>query len=519
MPQDEIIFDSWLDQYQLIHHLILYSNILMVLQGKQGSGKSTYIKALKHNLPKAFQCQEIEAEHLTSVESVGLFLRQLFSISTIEAESKLSNIEIVEQINKREQHCLLVVDDAHQLKNEVILELFSCLQAQQDNIYFHCLLVGEHSLTARFNVPPLDTYKETFTHLFEMPELTIADTKKFLKQQFSSLGLGQIMKLSDEQIRSIMLEANGNLNALVEQTREILRNKKTTSNKKSLPNFSFNKKVIVSGAAVAFVCVTLLLSLSKSNKELMTEKLNLPDHKQASFQPKQFSEFKNRVVLAETVNLNKPVIKTRKKGYTPLSMIPRYNLLAEKQDKAKAKVSFEKSSKMIEISENDQDLLKGKERVNQQFQNKAKRSNPGLIVPSSLAKNNVTANKTAEKKSQAKGSPLVNSSKPARQKPAPKSNVKLPRTIRTNYGLGKGYGLQFVASADLASAKRFARKYHIYKRANYYQTWVKGKSWYVVVLGDFDTKGSAQQAVKRLPQPLKARKPWVRSIKGLKRIS
>ncbi|WP_202215203.1 SPOR domain-containing protein, partial [Klebsiella pneumoniae] len=57
----------------------------------------------------------------------------------------------------------------------------------------------------------------------------------------------------------------------------------------------------------------------------------------------------------------------------------------------------------------------------------------------------------------------------------------------------------------------FAQKHGL---SNYqvYETTRNGKSWYVLVYGNFPTVGDAKREVERLPAEIQGKKPWVRKM-------
>ena len=94
----------------------------------------------------------------------------------------------------------------------------------------------------------------------------------------------------------------------------------------------------------------------------------------------------------------------------------------------------------------------------------------------------------------------------------------VPKKIPPMTFYGKGYGIQLIAATDINALKRYARKYHVYTQAQYFTKKTKGKSWYMLVLGDYSSRAEAIKAQQLLSAPLKKKKLWIRSIKGLKQI-
>ncbi len=507
-------FKTWQDQYQLIHHLILYSNVLMVLQGKKCSGKSSYIKSLTSNLPQEFICQSIDSKKLTSVDNLSLYLRQLFSLSTIESEQTATNFDLVNQINQRKKHCLLILDDAHKLPDEVLSELLKCLNNQEGDIYFHCLLVGDQMLSCKFDQAPFATCKDSFTHFIDMPELDVDEARSYLIHKFSSLGTMQVSSLKVEQLESLIEQADGDLIKLTHLAQKLLmggspKEEVSSNNQTFLKSLKLKPRNlgIISIFGVCVITVLVMFSSSRSPVN-QTRKLVLPSRQAVIKKERFIKEFQDRPSLADTVNLTRKGAAKPKPSYIPLSMIPKHTLLATKVSKDKL------IAKPITITTKPQKLAVKKIKIIK----KVNSINQGPTIERQLS-----AIKQARESSLSKSMVVVDS---VLAIPVLKASKVVTKTIavrkfnksRLKGHLGQGYGMQFVASHKKSALKQYARKYKIYNKAKYYETYSKGKRWYVLVLGDHRTKAQAKRAQSDLPRLLKNKKPWLRSIKGLKRV-
>lgn len=96
--------------------------------------------------------------------------------------------------------------------------------------------------------------------------------------------------------------------------------------------------------------------------------------------------------------------------------------------------------------------------------------------------------------------------KPATAAPAPsKSSTAIAKAPAGNYTL------QLSSASRADTLKAFAQKHGL---SNYqvYETTRNGKSWYVLVYGNFPTVGDAKREVERLPAEIQGKKPWVRKM-------
>tara|TARA_R110002110_G_scaffold271566_3_gene487035 strand:- start:58107 stop:59543 length:1437 start_codon:yes stop_codon:yes gene_type:complete len=75
------------------------------------------------------------------------------------------------------------------------------------------------------------------------------------------------------------------------------------------------------------------------------------------------------------------------------------------------------------------------------------------------------------------------------------------------------YTLQLMGGTSEAGVKQFMKKNQLEDKAYTYRKDVNGQPWYVVVLGDYQSRQEANQAAQQLPATVKQTvKPWVRKI-------
>lgn len=77
------------------------------------------------------------------------------------------------------------------------------------------------------------------------------------------------------------------------------------------------------------------------------------------------------------------------------------------------------------------------------------------------------------------------------------------------------YMLQLMGSYDLGMIKGFVARNRIGGKAHYFTTRMKGRTWYMLVYGDYANVHDATRALKSLPRSLRTSKPWVKSARSL----
>jgi septal ring-binding cell division protein DamX len=74
------------------------------------------------------------------------------------------------------------------------------------------------------------------------------------------------------------------------------------------------------------------------------------------------------------------------------------------------------------------------------------------------------------------------------------------------------YTVQIMGSHSETNVQRFVEEELELSYRGYFETRFQDKPWYVVVLGRFENRSDAAQAVEELPVALKSLHPWVRAL-------
>lgn len=79
----------------------------------------------------------------------------------------------------------------------------------------------------------------------------------------------------------------------------------------------------------------------------------------------------------------------------------------------------------------------------------------------------------------------------------------------------KGYSLQMLGAREEKNIREFIAAMPDRNNLHYFFTLYKDKPWYVVIYGRYPDRAAAMTARGELPEPLRAKRPWARSIKGI----
>ncbi|TRX74707.1 SPOR domain-containing protein [Pseudomonas mangiferae] len=185
-----------------LHHLARYSQLVLVVTGPEGSGKTLLRQALVASTNKQ-AVQSVVLSARSAAEGGGL-LRQVAQNLNIAQADVRSILAQTEQLALTGQEVYLLVDDAEDL-DEASLQALLALAAGSAEGRPHIFLFADSSI-----MPSLDRLSdgEERFHVIELQPYTEEETRDYLAQRLAGAGQG-IELLNAEQIADIHLQSEG----------------------------------------------------------------------------------------------------------------------------------------------------------------------------------------------------------------------------------------------------------------------------------------------------------------------
>ncbi|KTC65775.1 DamX-related protein [Legionella adelaidensis] len=280
--EEDAIFKptSWLVKIEFIKQLIMASNVLISIVSEHGGGKSTFARVLANSLENQVEVIPFNATPLFTKESLLTYVAH-----QIDEELQPNLTAIISYCQENYKNTLIVIDDAHNLSEEFLIEILATLQKQEGKSYFHICLVSNYSL-----VPLLNRLSETYTeiiHTIELGPLNENETKTYILERLSTLGINEI---PDEDIQQFYQLTEGNIVGINTQMASYFKTNKETSFSKNKKNAYIKWASLTAGIVLAAGLSFFLLSedsnqnlevkpsiqLAKNPEELQVQQIDLP---------------------------------------------------------------------------------------------------------------------------------------------------------------------------------------------------------------------------------------------------
>ncbi|WP_455914010.1 AAA family ATPase [Pseudomonas syringae] len=487
-----------------LHHLARYSQLLLVVTGPQGSGKTLLRQALVASTNKQ-SVQSVVVSARGAGDATGVLRQVAQALNVAQAEMRPILAQVV-QLALTGQEVYILVDDAEQL-GESALEALLGLAAGTPEGRPHVFLFGEASIIDRLDqlCAESGTEEERF-HVIELAPYTEEETREYLAQRLEGAGQG-VELFSAAQITDIHEQSGGWPGAINQVARDSMIEAMIASRsavKRPSMGFKMPKKhVLALGGVVVAAVLAAWLIPGRSNAPATA-----PANSQAQLPLGQGQ------APAQQSNNGGPAIEFAGNSQ-PMPLPMNGSQPATRAPLAEAAGSGEGDGE------------DGGPAANQSLQPPTVTTTaPPVGATASpaptVAQQPVPATRPAPavKPTPAPAPAAKPASAPtqvATAKPAPAPAAKPAAAASGAAGSGwyagqapTHYVVQILGTSSEATAQSYVKEQGAEYR--YFKKTLQGKPLFVVTYGSFADRNAALTAIKALPEKVQAGKPWPRTV-------
>ena len=458
---------------QLIEHS-LYSDSIMAVTGCLGCGKSTLANAYCQSFGEEAQCALIPATLFMDETQFLEKLGEQFPIHLNEEETETS-IGIIRRFASQQdleaKALIIVIDDAHELSLEV-LNLISALLIDS-SAGIHILMFGEAQLTPLLQDALTSGEKPDLVE-FQLSGLGGEDSVEYVRFKLATAGYMGQLPLCSADLSHIHKSANGipgTINALVANALE--GSSEASPVGENVPFSALKGNVYWAVAAVLIVLlVGALVMLGPESEVWRQPTLATLDELEALDQ-----------VEATERRLEIPLDIVSGDGISVTIPLPSGEALTAENARAEEIDSPTDTAGVIEVI--------------------------GVEAPQQVI-TSIAADVRGE-----------SSSRKVSEETSKRVEIENPEIVEFVISdfekslldfPSSSYTVQIMGSHSETNVQRFVEEELELSHRGYFETRFQDKPWYVVVLGRFENRSDATQAIEELPVALKSLQPWVRAL-------
>ncbi|MFL2849160.1 MAG: SPOR domain-containing protein [Pseudohongiellaceae bacterium] len=458
---------------QLVEHS-LYSDSIMTVTGCLGCGKSTLANAYCQSFGEEAQCALIPATLFMDESQFLEKLGEQFLIHLNEEETETS-IGIIRRFASQQdleaKALVIVIDDAHELSLEV-LNLISALLIDS-SAGIHILMLGEAQLIPLLQ-DALPSGENPSLVEFQLSGLGGEDSVEYVRFKLATAGYIGQLPLSNADLSHIYKSANGipgTINALISNALE--------DSLDALPVGENAPLFVLKGNAYWAVAAVLIV--------LLIGALVIPGPESKVEQQSMIATFDELEALdqveAAERGLESPLDIVSGDGISVTIPLPAGAALIAENTRAEGIDSPTDTAGVIEAMD--------------------------VEAPQQVIKSIVTDTRDEP------------SPREVREETAKRVEIENPETVEFMISdfekslldfPSSSYTVQIMGSRSETNVQRFVEEELELSYRGYFETRFQDKPWYVVVLGRFENRSDATQAIEELPVALKSLQPWVREL-------
>ncbi|GLH34931.1 MULTISPECIES: SPOR domain-containing protein [Pseudomonas] len=479
-----------------LHHLARYSQLMLVVTGPVGSGKTLLRQALVASTNKqSVQSVVVSARGASDAASVLGQVAQALDVAPAEVQAILSKVV---QLALTGQEVYLLVDDAEQLDESALQALLE-LAAGVPEGRPHVFLFGEASLIA--GLDEIHVEEERF-HVIELAPYSEEETREYLEQRLEGAGRG-IEVFTHEQIVDIHEHSDGwpgNINQVARDTLiEAMIASRSTAKRPTM-GFKMPKKHVLALSAVVVVAVAAAVLMPKKSDKAATDapaaQAQLPLGEAKPADPAIEFSGSSQPMPLPLVGQSQPVMRE------PLAQAAGMGD-GEEGGPADSTALQPGNPPTVTTIAPPQGEAAGPAPTMAQATTSTPPAQPVAPVQKPVA--------TQPAKPVAPAKPAPAPTQVATAKPAAKPATGGSGNSGWYSGQKPGnYVVQILGTSSEASAQAFVKAqggdYRYFKKS------LQGKPLYVVTYGSFANRDAAVAAIKNLPAKVQAGKPWPRTV-------
>ena len=450
---------------RILKHLC-YSSSMVTVQGCLGAGKTTLANWCRESLGEEAVCTLVTATlFMNRTQFLEKVQQQLSLNSGPENTQEPGNTvrQLADQLLLEAKSLIVLVDDAHELGCDVIEEISDLLT----NSNIKVLLLGESQLGSLLENTLSDELHDRVAE-FELDNLGSDDTIDYLRFKLASAGYSKSIPVAGGRLGELCNSSNGVPGAI----NALIADELAKQSVASTPDVA-RLALMIPGTKYWAVAVVLL------------------------------------VVLTALVIFQDPVVEDE--------MQVALSELEQESDRIQIPVS-------IETTEDDSAAVVAAVQSNEPADTPAvvagsANQSPEPVVTAAEVELVGTDQETSgpQAPQSEPDPPLVDEPELAAVAESPVASVPAELNVSTfEQALlsspADNFTVQIMGSRSESSVQEFVQYEADFDNSGYFETRFQDRPWFVVVLGNFEERNAAMEAIDDLPQSLRTLQPWIRTL-------
>lgn len=502
-------------QLRLLGHLVRYSDLLLVLTAPAGAGKTALIRAFMQSDTTGLNTWLQQAQEFMRADA--LWAQLCASADRLKRSLGAAPAGRVEALRELAAECqsdgtvgVLIVDDAHLLAEDALEFLADASVALKDTDAMRIVLAGEPELQDHLEHSRLIDRMQGNCHRLTLDPFDAACAEDYLGQRLGSHGM-TVDLFSESELAYVLKQGRGLPGEIGAAAVRVLRG--------GIPDGGSRNFPVIPRAHLLAIAAVLLLILGTY--------LFSGDEQPVAEDGSGFLEQPAvKRITAPKIVTARPELDREFRAGDGLSALP----VAEQAALAPIPSGPEAKPQVTGNTEERSDPVPGsvepsEQQVAPQSADDAPRpSTPP--EPSQAQANAAAAEQPRTEQVSTLAPDILSSPDPAVEStPSPERERmesflegRKPQQRTEQWLLEQNpgsYTVQVLGASNEQAVAKFIADQEQPQDFIYFRTTLKGRDWFVVVIGLFSNRAEAVASIRSLPQALRKNRPWARSLESI----
>ncbi len=202
-----------LQRLNMLEHLTRYSELLLIITGQKGIGKTSLLQRFVLNIDEDTIVGQINANPMMDANKLLQAITTGFGLHRPDDDPVALQDALYHHLaalHHQEKTPLLIIDDAHVLPQDALEALFNLAEAEvSDGNLLRIILFSDPQIETMLQSPAIQDLRERVTHSMNIPPFDEEQTVGYIRHRLSVAGLQGKLPFSSKELHKIFRNSGG----------------------------------------------------------------------------------------------------------------------------------------------------------------------------------------------------------------------------------------------------------------------------------------------------------------------
>ncbi|VAX13577.1 hypothetical protein MNBD_GAMMA24-1572 [hydrothermal vent metagenome] len=202
-----------LQRLNMLEHLTRYSELLLIISGSKGIGKTSLLQRFLLNTDEDTLVSQVNANPMMDANALLQAIASGFGLRGQDDDPAALQDALYRHIaalHHQQKIPLLLIDDAHVLPQDALETLFNLADAEaSDGNLLRIILFSDPQIETMLQSPAIQGLRERITHSMSIPPFNEEQTVAYIRHRLQVAGLQDALPFSSKELHKIFRNSGG----------------------------------------------------------------------------------------------------------------------------------------------------------------------------------------------------------------------------------------------------------------------------------------------------------------------